>query len=538
MANEVVEYRTWGPPGCGKTHEVQRLAEDIYHKYGADAALIVSFTKTAAQEIIKRIPDTNREMVGTLHAICYRALNRPTIAETKIAEFAAAHPQYATSGAMTVDVDDPYAGEDATAEIGDKALETINVLRARMVPEEAWPGSARAFWKAWSIWKESCGYLDFTDLIDICRRDVEKAPGDPQVGIVDECQDSPKLQLALLRTWASHMYYLMVVGDSDQCLFRWSGANPADFVEHPVPAERRKVLSQSYRVPRAVHTVAMALRGQMSQHEDGEYFPRDADGEVRRLSANYKQPEMLLEAVQPYLDNEKSVMVLASCSYMLDPFKALLKREGIPFCNEFRPRRGDWNPLSAGNGLSAAERLALFLRTRSDVWGDEARTWTRAEVYQWSRILRADGVFLPRKRLGIEAWKMDHAPASLDDLCEYFTPESVDSLLFDADESWYAERLLTSKEDAMRYPLAVAQRYGAATLRAKPRLTIGTVHSVKGGQADCVLVIPDLSRAGMCEWVTAGEDRDNVLRVFYVAVTRARETLLLCERASSWAASI
>jgi len=57
----------------------------------------------------------------------------------------------------------------------------------------------------------------------------------------------------------------------------------------------------------------------------------------------------------------------------------------------------------------------------------------------------------------------------------------------------------------------------------RPRVTIGTIHSVKGGEADHVYVFPDMSPAGMDNSST-----DSIVRMFYVAMTRAKKTLHLC----------
>jgi superfamily I DNA/RNA helicase len=67
---------------------------------------------------------------------------------------------------------------------------------------------------------------------------------------------------------------------------------------------------------------------------------------------------------------------------------------------------------------------------------------------------------------------------------------------------------------------------------------VGTVHSVKGGQADVVYLFPDLSRAGDSHYQVSGPLRDSVLRVFYVGATRARETLYICQRENAMAVSI
>lgn len=56
-------------------------------------------------------------------------------------------------------------------------------------------------------------------------------------------------------------------------------------------------------------------------------------------------------------------------------------------------------------------------------------------------------------------------------------------------------------------------------------------NSVKGGEADCVYVFPDLSGAAYFDnWM--GNDQDSIIRLFYVAMTRARESIVICSPAS------
>lgn len=53
-------------------------------------------------------------------------------------------------------------------------------------------------------------------------------------------------------------------------------------------------------------------------------------------------------------------------------------------------------------------------------------------------------------------------------------------------------------------------------------------NSVKGGQADCVYLIPDLSSRGSNEWRQKGGPQDGVRRQIYVGMTRARRELVVC----------
>ena len=67
---------------------------------------------------------------------------------------------------------------------------------------------------------------------------------------------------------------------------------------------------------------------------------------------------------------------------------------------------------------------------------------------------------------------------------------------------------------------------------------MGTIHSVKGGEADVVYLFPDLSVSGMDEWDGTVEQRAPIYRLFYVGMTRARETLVLCPQAKKWAVEL
>jgi hypothetical protein len=56
----------------------------------------------------------------------------------------------------------------------------------------------------------------------------------------------------------------------------------------------------------------------------------------------------------------------------------------------------------------------------------------------------------------------------------------------------------------------------------KPRITISTIHQSKGGEADNVALITDM---GKLSWENSHKDEEN--RVWYVAVTRTRQNLML-----------
>jgi superfamily I DNA/RNA helicase len=76
---------------------------------------------------------------------------------------------------------------------------------------------------------------------------------------------------------------------------------------------------------------------------------------------------------------------------------------------------------------------------------------------------------------------------------------------------------------------------GPRTLVETPQVVVGTIHSVKGGEADVVYLFPDLSRAGDASLNRGGADRDAVIRLFYVGMTRAKHKLYICQPESPMA---
>ena len=96
----------------------------------------------------------------------------------------------------------------------------------------------------------------------------------------------------------------------------------------------------------------------------------------------------------------------------------------------------------------------------------------------------------------------------------------------DAALLWFTESLVPSKQKTYEFPERCI-RAGHAAMMERPMVTVGTIHSVKGGEADSVFLFPDLSASGANEYFRKGEGRDAAIRLMYVGGTRARENLFL-----------
>lgn len=529
-----MEYRRHGPPGTGKTESIRRDCAAAATKYGGGNVLVTSFTRAAAAEIKSRVNAIPEENAGTLHHFCRKALDGPAIATGKVVKgFNDANHQWGLS----------YDGQerdgwDRTRERpGDDALGAMDVLRARMVPREKWPSSIRDFAKAWDDFKAKTNMVDFTDLIERCLLDVDAAPGNPAVIFGDEVQDHTKMDVCLLRKWGAASQQLVLVGDPDQTIFTFRGADPDSLINPPLSDEFKRVLRQSYRVPHAVHALAARWISRVSLREPFDWAPRDAAGSVSS-GPDWSNPKRVADlAIE--LEKKGTVLVQAACDYMLWPFIRELKDRGIPFCNPLRIEDHSWNPLlPPGKGkVGAAERVLAFLAGDWETHATEYRTWTKHDFWGWASTLALDGLFVRGSGEWIKSMKGIHETIDGSEVMEHFLPErreEVDRLNFANPEStlasleWFRNNL-GAKGKTCEFPIRVAQTRGGRALEDEPRIRIGTVHSYKGGEATSVILCPDVSFAGWKQWNGGQKERDSVIRLFYVAVTRAFENLVICK---------
>ncbi|OFV98393.1 MAG: hypothetical protein A3H28_02550 [Acidobacteria bacterium RIFCSPLOWO2_02_FULL_61_28] len=156
------------------------------------------------------------------------------------------------------------------------------------------------------------------------------------------------------------------------------------------------------------------------------------------------------------------------------------------------------------------------------------------------RLGIASAVDLLIPKIKPKAWEQ-LAQMTLDAL---FEKAALETLLaaFEGDYrrllDWWRRNIAPRFHSRIQFPVGVAWVRGPQALAQKPKVIVGTIHSVKGGEADVVFLFPDLSRAGDVAYQRFGPLRDSVIRLFYVGMTRARETLYICQRESALAVCI
>ncbi len=513
--------RVYGPPGTGKTTwlagEVEKL---VTSGVPGEAIAVASFSRAAFREFTARIGgQVPRDNLGTIHSLAYRALGNPELALTKerIAQWNAQVPDTwrltprVDHRGNTVDALDPYSEEEGGLP-GDQIYDQLVYLRNTMRPMAQWPEEVKAFWARWRAWMSQESLVDFPAML-------ERALVLPGLGVdylfVDEAQDLTPLQLELVKKWAAGTRYTALVGDDDQSIYAHLGADGTSFLSFPV--DREVVLSQSYRVPAKVQALAEAIIGRARNRAEKRYRPRPEEGEVAYLRVPPDDPRWAVENAERAIQRGESVLFLATTRYYLEDLKGVLAERGLPWGNPYAPKRPSLN-LFPDDERAGWQKARAFLFPKR--LGKDVKAWAR----YLTRV-----PFLGKKAEALEAIAALPDEAVIPDdhpVWGLFRPEHRPHIAA-RDPGWLLDHLLGSAPKGMRSALMVATRHSDLVLQGKALVWIGTIHSVKGGEADHVYVWPGYTRRA-AEGLR--ENPDALHRLMYVAVTRARRRVVLMDQ--------
>ena len=269
--------------GSGKTRVLtRRIAWRVAQGDASPShVLALTFTRKAAGELNSRLTALgmrDRVAAGTFHGTAYTQLRRwwadrdqaaPALLDRKVRVLAGLLPRSARN-AKTIEPAD-LAGE-------------IEWAKARMVgPDDYVPAAEGAgrrpplppslmadIYRRYEDEKRRRGLVDFDDLLARCASAIEE---DPAFGaaqrwrfrhlLVDEFQDVNPLQYRLLSAWLGDRLDLCVVGDPNQAIYSWNGADPTLLTSFAsrFPSAEVVELDDNYRSTPQVLAVASSVLG-------------------------------------------------------------------------------------------------------------------------------------------------------------------------------------------------------------------------------------------------------------------------------------
>ena len=582
--------------GTGKTRVITRRIAWLVAtgRAAPHEILAITFTNKAAGEMRERVaaalPETGF-WISTFHSMCARILRRDiehlggwtrdfSIYDTydrgqllkRLIKDAGYDVQRFRPGAVGAWISDVKnrgrLGEEQGLPLGE-GLEA-EVLRAVRAKYDQAMQAANA--------------LDFDDLLLLCLRLFDEHPGVRdgyarrfRYVLVDEYQDTNRVQYLLARHLAGHHNNLAVCGDPDQSIYAWRGADIRNILDFEGDFGRATVvkLEQNYRSVGNVLKGAQALIQHNLGRKDKELWTEREDGEPLGLVECGDEDDEAAEvcrriqALRLAGRSLNDMAVFYRVNFMQRPLERALRLASVPYQIvggvEFYQRR-EIRDLLAYLQLIANPRDDVAFRRVVNVpaRGVGGRSLERLEAWAAERGLslreaaaseEARAGIRGRGRGGLEAFAQLFA--TLDGLREAPAAEVLDRVMEETDYmGWLAgldepdlegrvENVEEFQSSARTFDRDQPEGRLAGFLQdvalvsdvdafdpGSEAVTLMTLHAAKGLEFPCVFIagleeqlLPHTLALQDAEDETSGLEEER--RLLYVGMTRAQERLVL-----------
>jgi DNA helicase II / ATP-dependent DNA helicase PcrA len=576
--------------GTGKTRAITfRMANLVSKGIPAESILAVTFTNKAAEEMQNRVTDLllkaglppARLWISTFHSLCARLLRREAV-----------HAGLPKDFAIYDDDDQLSAVKLAMAplKIEDDGLTPRNVLSRisyaknhgqspQQVRAEGFGPDTRKVADIFAAYEELLKNSKAVDFDDLLLRSARLLREWPQVRDrwrarfayvhVDEYQDTNRVQYDLLRLLTNEQRNVCVVGDEDQSIYRWRGADVSILLSFSQDFPSAKVvrLERNYRSTQAILDAAGAvvannpdrlgknLRAEKEKGANLRYYEaRDAQAEAEFVASEL---DRILS-----VDPDQTCAVEYRTNFQSRSFEEVFRRRGIRY-----KLVGGFSFYNRAEVKDALAYVRLALHPEDDisllrVLNVPARGIGKTTVDSLREIAE-------RERLplwdGIESLMTSpastRATAPLRSFRElvvrlreaYNAKEPADFLRYLLEETGYMPTLrdrntpddVARMENLEELARAVAESQEAGesftdfldaaalvsdadAFEDKPGVTLITLHSTKGLEFDHVFLTG--MEEGICPHSrSVDEDKgiEEERRLVYVGMTRARNSLTL-----------
>jgi len=571
--------------GSGKTRTlVYRVARLIDLGIPPSSILLLTFTRKAAQEMLERVGvliglRSQQVSGGTFHSVAnllLRRYGRPVGLEPGFTILDRGDSEDLLSllrGQIGLaDMGKRFPRKHTIAEIFGKTANTLASLEDIVLNEYSHFGNflmeLTKLQAAYEAAKRQRQLVDYDDLLvkllELVVVDQEARETISQAFryiLVDEYQDTNRLQASLIRNLAATHHNVMVVGDDSQSIYAFRGATFRNIMEFPelFPGTTIYKLEENYRSTQPILQLANKLIAAAPEKYSKTLFTRQKEGPlpslVQAMGENAQSrfiAQKILELREEGIALDEIAVLFRSSFHAFD-LELELTRRNLPFI-----KRGGFKFVETAHVKDLLAHLRVIHNPLDTV------SWNRLLLLLEgvgpkkandliAMILQAHGNYEGLKQsTGRSGAGLRHLAATLEQLTE--EPLSPAVLLGEMLE-YYLPLLKDQYDDypkrirdlehlsvmAERYP-DLNQFLSDLTLeppnesrsdvedpdRDDERLILSTIHSAKGLEWRCVFVI----------WLVDGRfpsaysfsDADGLeeeRRLLYVAITRAKQHLFL-----------
>ncbi len=543
-------------PGTGKTKTLVARIASLVEDDGVSPSEItaVTFTRQAAEEMLERLTDrlgrraARSLTVGTFHSICLNLIE----------------PKPVVGRGQSLEILSALLEEHEERRSPTECRRLLSLYKNALCKRT----SSTAELPAWlpSAYEQRLEMLGLRDLDDLLLDALEVDTRGKRMFthlLVDEYQDINAAQRALVLHWSEHARSLFVIGDPDQAIYGFRGANAACFslLQQSRPETTVITLEENYRsTPQVVDCALSVIR-----HNPGPerlLKPHRPDGPaVRVMSA----PDSFSEAVwiakeivrmtggvdmldaqaagwdRPVTRSFSEIAVLCRTRKQLEQIESCLSHDSIPCIisgrDEFLEAKGVQGLLgffaslidprdstSLHTSLSALWRVPDALCQRASVvLADVGPVIERIEeeltsfelLTPWIRAVES---FLPRI-------SREKPRKLLEELAELVHLEGrpvrqlLNTAVFDQKMAHFLDTLRSGEDSDIRRASDVGYASGAVRLM--------TLHAAKGLEFPVVFLAGASAGSLPLERAQSPCDPEEERRLFFVGITRAREELVL-----------
>ena len=482
-----------GPPGTGKTTTLLNLVDEFI-KDGVRPKQIgyFSFTKKAATEAATRAADKfglDIENDLTFFRTCHSyAFNQLGVTKEKMMG-PLEYKEFGIKCGIPIKTA-KFSTDDGTFNSDNEYLTIINTARVKRMDLLEYYDSRQnildierntLFLLAEELekFKKEKGLKDFTDLLeDFLEKETTKKF---EVLFIDEAQDLSLLQWDMVRKIWENANKTYIAGDDDQAIFKWAGADVDHFIALKEEVDDIKTLDQSYRIPGGpIHELSQKIINKIQNRFDKSYKARDEVGILKRYS-DITQVNM----------SEGNWLILSSANHFLEDAKDLCEIQGWYY--QYR-------------GINSVPLKLLLALNNWEAWRKGAYL-NHLEIKNIYEYLGSN--VLP----GFKKGKTLHSEE------KYTLQKCKENHGLLTDKVWFEafEGLDPITETYIRNMRANGEK-----INKNPRIIMSTIHGAKGGEADKVLLMQDLTNAALESF---SHDPDELHRLFYTGATRAKREL-------------
>ena len=284
-------------PGSGKTRVLtQRIAFLVYEQQvNPRNILAVTFTNKAAREMRGRLEHMLSKGVdalwlGTFHSICARILRREAEALPFDSNYVIMDADDQKSIVKRIlkdlNLDDKLYPPNAMHAIISNAknqLTSVSDFSACTYREEI----AKRIYERYESTLRGSNAVDFDDLLLWTVKLFEEHPDIRkwyskhfEHVLIDEFQDTNQAQYDLINHFASYHHSLFAVGDEDQSIYRWRGADYRNVIrlEKKYPKTSKILLERNYRSTQNILDAAQAVINQNTSRTSKNLFSKRGSG--------------------------------------------------------------------------------------------------------------------------------------------------------------------------------------------------------------------------------------------------------------------